>query len=110
MFNAVNFTFKTRGKICTIKCTIFIVLSTQLSIAKYNSHCYEKNLQNLFTFVKLKPSLFNNNHPHQSLATTILLSISVNFTTLGTPMEMESYTICLFVADLFHLASWRLRW
>ena len=29
----------------------------------------------------------------------------MNFTTLSTPMEMESYTICLFVADLFHLAS-----
>ena len=34
---------------CTIKSTIFTILSTQLSIAKYNSHCYEKNLQNFFT-------------------------------------------------------------
>lgn len=74
--------FKTRdGNMCTIKCTIFIVC---VSIAKPNSHCYER-ISRTFSPCKMKPSLFNNHPTPVPLATTILLSISVNFTTLGTP-------------------------
>jgi hypothetical protein len=96
------------------KCWHYRFCPTMPGLLPTNFPCIEKihsvlqpsppiHPQNFYIFQN--ESLYPISSYTQSLAITVLLSVSVIFWLLEVLMSMQSYGICLFLTGLFHLAQ-----